>query len=472
MTASSDPARPVFPGPLFETVRWDYAAIAPRFRTRLEGEAPQPEAGAPARPRRRLGDRAPRDEWLVGLLLQEAVRQRCTRVQLQDVHMACLCWGGDRSRWPALWRTALLQSLRRVLGAAAPQHPRRFRRGCHARCPLRAGEKHGHVDVVVPEDLLGGMRFFAFAGWRDQDSFYLRLDRQVPRSEARKKLQARLLDLAVQCVQLGNPPALVGKCRRTLAAIQRIDDGTYRHIMPVLLLPLLLGKAAGLSRDAVNILLSAFRERRRPEQEGWCSLNGTDNYGYRLQTRFERAGFEKVPAWTKGALAQLPAAEREALQQRRDKLYWDNARDYLGELQLLSAELGLRAEAHRKGEVVDLGTALARAGSAEGRRWLQACTVHIFAPLDFESRWRRWFLARAGFDPDAPARRPGAEPFVTDGDRMRDWLYPRKLKQKQAASLLGVSPSWISTILSGKRAMSAHLRAKMEQAGPAPASAL
>jgi hypothetical protein len=323
--------------------------------------------------------------------------------------------------------------------------------------------------VSLPDHLLGAMRSFAGKPGAD-NARALHLGRKVPRSRRDlRRLQERRRQLLRATVRPGDGDVAARRLRGLDAQIARVRAGHYRDVVPVYLPTLLFGRAAGLSREAVNILTSSLREiqvagssaGRTRGLTGPIPLNGSRGTGYRLLTRMTRAGYEAPPQVEQERYKTLPPRGRKLVRRWQRRAYWRSAHRYLRQLGALAREFGLTAQARLEGQAIDLAAALRRTRTAAGRAWLERCTLHLYAPGDFRARWRQRLLELAGFAVEPPS--PPANP-PSDSSTLREWLEDMDLTQCAAAGLLGVSHSFVSKILNGKRPLPATMAERMRAA--------
>jgi hypothetical protein len=452
---------------IWDHVRWD-ASVFLR-------PAEQPAAGRPEN-----------DAWLKAALAIAAYCCNNRRVEITDLDLASYRYGGDPDRWPRVVRAKVRQALTGLIPEVA------MRRCPGGSCEWR-GHRHRHWEGVLPDALCGAVTALAAdcaeddpdCAEPDDESYPLDFTRRLPRRKDLEKFKARLADL--RCLHDEVSPGgaaereLAAKLERLTACARQAEQGLGDRLRPVYLPALLLGRAAGLTRLQTYLLTSLACEltRRRGRNkradrarrftagasatpcpflthgQEYVAFDGQGNFrgryrgaGYRLVVRASNACYT-------GAATAAPRRVNVA------------CRRYLRDLASLHEEFGLVVAFRCRDDVWrSLEEALQLSRSTENWR-LRDALVHVYGPADYAERWGRILRGRArverrGIDcPHNRVEKPGV--VRHDGTWLRAWLEKLGLSLRQAAREIGVSPSYLSMVRSGKRPLSPALKTKAER---------
>jgi hypothetical protein len=128
-----------------------------------------------------------------------------------------------------------------------------------------------------------------------------------------------------------------------------------------------------------------------------------------------------------------------------DKKRRELMKPFLTDLEFLSRELGLVPAGVLNGKWKSMGQMMDCLRTGNGQDWLEECTLRIYAPADWRTRWRRYFSDKLGFDwiPETPedyGRSESSEVPNSLGSSyaIRAWLEKVDWSQRQLAEQISV----------------------------------
>jgi len=183
-------------------------------------------------------------------------------------------------------------------------------------------------------------------------------------------------------------------------------------------------------------------------------------------------GYQIIGRTNKGWLNRsgyvLPAREpsrepsRESNQKRRDLM-----RPFLTDLSFLSEELGLVPAGVLNGQWKSIGQMMDSLRTGNGQDWLEACTLRIYAPADWQMRWRKYFSEKLGFGwipvcPESCAltAEPGDASRFDSAHAIRKWLSDMSWSQRYLAERI--------TAVTGYKCSLRRVERNLSDKGPSP----
>lgn len=131
-------------------------------------------------------------------------------------------------------------------------------------------------------------------------------------------------------------------------------------------------------------------------------------------------------------------APEVGLSKRREYL-----KTFLETLESLKDDLGLVPAALGHGEWKSMDQLMDATRSENGMKWLEECTLRVFAPADWRLRWRQFFSDKLGFDwipsnpndlkPGTEETKPRNPEAITTANQVMKWMKANGITQSQLA---------------------------------------
>jgi hypothetical protein len=386
---------------------------------------------------------------MLHLLFANVVLQKKSVVEIPDVPLAQLVWGGDRTNWPKRWRRKLAAKFGRVVGGKWFQLVGRSTT-CSPECPL-AGTRHRHLrfrlvnesalDLVLPfatEISESGEYTYDFAGRRSHHP-------KPEVAEAKTKEIRELVKDGLWCAiylpaWVFGPHALPpGPCRILKAATRELTRERGRkarrpdhaELVPGTVNPL-------LDDNTVYVAFNGNGSRKRPQFHG---------RGYSLKTCMMRAGYPHDP--------DAPS-------------FRASAKEYFTDLKNLTESLGLVAAVRvpdRDGWLT-ADEAMDEVGVVAPAKLARKCLIKLFAPANYADLWRAYFASKLGLSV-IPRGGPGefvptpAGASITTSEQLARWMKAAGLGDAELAEQLGVDRTAVCRFRTGSRAPSGRFLEKL-----------
>jgi len=404
----------------------------------------------------RLYRRAEQMLWALFL----AVRfQRCSTVRLPDLYLGQIIFGGDNNAWPKNWRqeiSGLLRSLSDLrcdvlrvehrgwqprlgghsVAVAGYEHLETTAPHighCDQYCPVYQGMRHGHFVVQMGQGFLGALERYALSD--DGETRHYDFQRRPPRDpDDEVEGRARQISPVARILGPSRWSGLGPGARDILDALSNEITRPRRS-------------RGGDRADGALVFLgqnlpTAIKHPGPPcpfliPQRSYVAFGGNGRrpgYGYRLDTWALRSGYVKA-------------------EERRGN---GNLRQFLRDLSSVGEILGLECAVYDRQANwwYSLHNTLGRCLTAGRLRQLGGCVLQVFGPVDYADRLREYFRARGRF-----ARIPGGPvpvPVLPDehfaAGNIAGQLRAHGRTQASLAAYLGVSQSFVSQAITGRRA--------------------
>jgi hypothetical protein len=433
-----------------------------------------------------------RGEQLLWAIHAAVLMQRRSVVLLPDVGLGETLWSGDRARWPDNWRGSLVDVLNsltqlhvamlRVGGVAwRPQltmrsaavasfedlERNRKQQGlCRPVCPLwNQAQAHGHFLIQIGYGFLGLLEAFAVRDNQGVRQFNFKQNKPQGEEgkvlvEARKKGQLVPVHLPTKVFGPSEWSRLTCGHRGIIQALVREVTRVHKK-----------GEAKRLDRAHVRVgsLVPDARGRR----EIVCPLlqAGGRYVGFNGNGQFEGLGYQVVGRKDKGWLARcgyVRAVQADA-EWAGKKGIGRITRRFLAELEEVAELLGLTVVglARRTESWLTLAQVREIAELSDGMKSLGQVHLRIYGPEDYLQRLRRALEERGDFSVipggDGPPIPPEGDALLGDGGGdLRVQLRQAGLSQEDLARHLGVSESFVSQVLNGKKQWPAVMRERAE----------
>jgi hypothetical protein len=459
-------------------------------------ELSQPGAAAPAGPRERLervarglrlGGRA---ECLLWATHAAVLAQRSSLVLLPDLLLAQLVWAGKRfgegRRWPRHWRQDLFSVLQSLLsmrwatfrfardgwqprfGAQAVAvsyvedlHLNRPAEDlCLAACPLHGrGARHGHFLVGVGYGFLGALEAFAV---RDDGRGTRAFD--FTAEPAGKEGLIAAARAAGDLVSVHLPSELLGAAAGLRPGPRRLLQALVRELarLPGKKKAGRPDRAALIRGDRVPGVKARTWVRCPLLRPGvaYADFNGNGKRKGRAYRFFGAKG----TGWLHKAGYDVPAPDDDRGREESLRAFLEDLRDLAGPFGLTVAGLDPRT-----GQWLDLEALLTAAGVPGCWRELDRLHVRAYGPASYLELWRQHLASQANFTHieggsavAVPASSHPAAPLAgwSTGNEALDLaleLRRCKVRQKDLAAHLDVSPSFVCQLLRGAKRAPAGL---------------
>ncbi len=386
---------------------------------------------------------------ILHLLFANVVLQKKSAVDIPDVSLAQLVWGGDRTNWPKRWRRKLATKIGRVGGGKWFKLVGRSTT-CSPDCPL-AGTRHRHLRFrLVNESALD--HFLPFATEVSESGEYTydfagrRSHHPKPEvAEAKSKEIRELVKDGLWCAiylpaWVFGPHALPpGPCRILQAATRELtrevgrkaQRSDHAELVPGTDNPL-------LDANTVYVGFNGNGSRKRSKFHG-C--------GYSLKTWMKRAGYPHDPAVTS---------------------FRASAKEFFTDMNHLAKSLGVVAAVRVPGrddfltadEMIDEVEVVAPAKLA------RKCLIKLFAPANYPDLWRAYFASKLGLGV-IPRGEPGeivpapARAAITTSEQLARWMNAAGLSDAELAEELGVDRTLVCRFRTGSRVPSRRFLEKL-----------
>jgi hypothetical protein len=468
------------------------------YRRAVEQQIAELEVAGEAETRRQLRQVAERmwlyerGEQLLWAVHAAVLMQRRSVVLLPDVGLGEVVWGGDRAAWPDNWRgsiadvlgsltqlhLAVLQvgggawkpqfTMRSVAVASFEDLERNRKQGgfCRPACPLwNRPEPHDHFLVQIGYGFLGLLENFAVRDQQGARQFDFAQKR--PAGEEGKALVAARKRGEIVPVHL--PTKVFGP-----SAWSGLTGG-QRGILTALVREVTRVRKKGQTdrRDRADVLAGNRVPDARGRRQVVCPLLRPDGryvafngnglrrgLGYLVVGR-KRQGWLARCGYVGGTEINTTWAGKHGVGR--------TTRQFLGELDELAGLLGLTVVglAPTTGAWLTLAQARELAALPNGLKALSQIHLRVYGPEDYLDRWRCLFAERGGFSAipgaDGPAVLADADALPADGGvGLKVRLRRAGLSQDDLARHLGVTKSFVSMLLTGKKAWPAGMRERAE----------
>lgn len=383
------------------------------------------------------------------LLMANVVLQKRSVVDLPDVALAQLVWGGDLANWPKRWRRELAERLGRLADANWFEVTEQ-ETICAGDCPA-AGSRHRHLRFrLVHETALDHFRPFATGNTAEEGFTYDFAGRRSyhPKpevAEAKTKEIREIVKNGRWCAihlpawVLGPRVLPLGPCRILQAATRELTRERGRKAKRPDHAELVRGTDYPLLDDKmVYVAFNGNGSRKRPQFHG---------RGYSLGTWMKRAGYPHDSA--------APS-------------FRASAKEFFADLTHLENTLGVVAAVRVSGRDGWL-TAVAAADEVEvvGPSGLaRKCLIKLFAPADYPDLWRAYFASKLGLGV-IPKGEPGefvpapAEAAITTSEQLARWMKAIGLSDAELAEELGVGRTGVCKFRTGSRVPSVRFLDKL-----------
>jgi hypothetical protein len=376
---------------------------------------------------------------ILHLLCANVVLQKKSVVDIPDVSLAQLVWGGDRTNWPKRWRRKLATKIGRVVSGQSFQLVGRST-NCSPDCPL-AGTRHRHLrfrlvnestlDLFLPfatEVSESGEYTYDFAGRR---SHHPKPEVAAAKTKDIRELVKDGLWCAIYLPAWVFGPRVLppGPCRILQAATRELtrergrkaQRSDHAELVPGTDNPL-------LDYNTVYVGFNGNGSRKRPQYHG---------SGYSLKTRMERAGYPYDPA--------APS-------------FRASAKEFFTDLKYLTESLGVVAVVRVPGrdDFLTADEAIDEVEVVAPAKLARKCLIKLFAPANYPDLWRAYFASQLGLGV-IPRGEPGeivpapAGAAITTSEQLARWLKAVGLSDAELAEELGVDRTAVCKFRTGAR---------------------
>lgn len=404
-----------------------------------------------------------RTEQCLWAIHREVLRQRCSKIQIPDVLLRQLVWGGELRPWPKNWRAELFEVLRSlsrvrfyslrpngdrielgaewvlIAGVEDGRLERPFADECSDFCPLNGGDVgHNHFVVHIGPGFLGVLEAFCINDGPD----FRRYDfnpayENTPKSvvDARKAGRIKSISGPLKMIGTASSSPLTRRQQKLLTGMLAETTRATNSKRPDRARIIYGDQVVGVRRGE-TIQCPGLESKNRYVTFGGNGFRA--GMGYRIVGTNDRG-------WLHKCGYALPEKDGQlSVQVRR----------FLDDLIELSTALDLRVFGFlpKESRWIDLQTMRRR---AEGNRgWTNVDSVHlrIYAPADVHDRLRR-LLQASHF---APTRESSSQ--IAELDSTTEHKQPLSqlmtecgVTQQELAERLGLSASFVSQVLSGNK---------------------
>lgn len=373
---------------------------------------------------------------------------------IPDVLLRQLVWG---ARYDKNWR-ARLGKKAKILGCVKPLKNNKL---CSPEtCMLYGtGTVHRHYVANFKTPILDSFRAKNDVNHIHGDRFLLYADEH---KELREQLQSKglLFNLYWPAFILGGSPKIGWTWSQQLLVagmvreLSRVEAKSGKTITGALVKGgMVAGTTAASSPERCPILdqnqdYVVFGGNGKRKGRGYQIIGRTDK-GW-----LHRSGYK---------LPEKDPSARETSEKRRRELM----KTFLTDLAFLSNELGLVPVGLLNGVWRNIGQLMDYLKTGNGQDWLEACTLRIYAPADWQTRWREYFSDKLGFGwiPVCPesctlTAEPGDASRFDSAHAIRKWLSDMNWSQKYLAERI--------TAVTGCKCSLRRVERNLSDKGPSP----
>jgi len=476
-------------------ISWDGAGrvIDPlareEYQRAVEQKLAELDSGSEAAARQHLRQIADRmwlyrhAEQLLWAVHQAVLIQRSSLVLLPDVALGQVIWGSDRQSWPDNWRNTLMDILSSLsalhvagLRIGGTQWRPRFTmrsvavahceiveqtRGkkdvCSPVCPLwNSPQPHEHFLIQIGYGFLGLLEHFATTDDK-QGGRQFDFQQKKPAGDAGKKIaearrSGQIVPVHLPTKVFGQvPPAQAGIVQALVREVTRAKGKSDRQDKAEVLVGNCVPDIRGRRQIVCPFLLPGGR---------YVAFNGNG--------KRRGLGYLIVGKGSSGWLARcgyVTTVEEETKWTGKDGI-GHVTRAFLDDLSEVASHLGLIAIglARKTGEWLDLKRIKSIAEMPDGLNMLNEIHLRVYGPEDYLDRARN-LVAEKGRFVTIPGggEMPAASVLLGDANlAMRVRLQQAGVSQDELARHLGVSKSFVSKLLNGKKAWPEGMRERAE----------